>query len=67
MAVRACENSGLDAIGFTGGVAFNEMMTHVIRNRIEKNGLRFLRHKIVPSGDGGISLGQAAVAAIKAL
>jgi hydrogenase maturation protein HypF len=67
MAVRACENSGLDAIGFTGGVAFNEMMTQVIRNRVEKSGLRFLRHKIVPSGDGGLSLGQAAVAAIKAL
>jgi hydrogenase maturation protein HypF len=67
IALRASENNGLNTIGFTGGVAFNEMMTKVIRERVEKRGLRFLRHKIVPAGDGGLSLGQAIVAARKTL
>jgi hydrogenase maturation protein HypF len=67
MAVRAAENSGLKTIGYTGGVAFNEMMTKVFREQVEKRGLRFLRHTMVPSGDGGLSLGQTVVAAMNLL
>jgi hydrogenase maturation protein HypF len=67
MALKAAENRGLNTVGFTGGVAFNEMMTKVIRERIEKSGFRFLRHTMVPSGDGGLSLGQTIVAAMNVL
>jgi hydrogenase maturation protein HypF len=67
LALRASENNGLTTIGFTGGVAFNEMITRVIRERVEMSGLRFIRHKTVPAGDGGLSLGQTVIAARKAL
>ena len=67
MALRAAEERGLETVGFTGGVAYNEMMTSIIRRGVEGKGLKFLRHKLVPCGDGGISLGQAAVASFKAL
>ena len=67
MALRVAEDQGLRMIGFTGGVAYNDMMTRVIRERVEKGGCRFLYHQKVPCGDGGISLGQAVVASFRAL
>ena len=65
MAIRAAERSGVETVGFTGGVAYNHAITSAIRRHVEAAGLRFLRHKQVPCGDGGISLGQAVVAAIR--
>ena len=62
MAVTVAQEQGLDAIGFTGGVANNDMITRVIHRRVDEEGFRFLRHRQVPCGDGGLSLGQAAVA-----
>jgi len=65
MAVKAAQSEGIKTIAFSGGVANNHMITETIRRRVEANGLRFLRHRRVPAGDGGISLGQAVVAALK--
>ena len=65
MAVRTAQSEGINTVAFTGGVANNHMITETIRRRVEKHGLRFLRHRKVPAGDGGISLGQAVVAALR--
>lgn len=65
MAVRAAQNEGLEIVGFSGGVANNHMITRVLRERVEGRGLKFIRHRRVPSGDGGVSLGQAASASIR--
>jgi hydrogenase maturation protein HypF len=62
IAVRAANELGVKKIGFTGGVAYNDAITKGVRSQVEKEGLLFLRHKRVPSGDGGISFGQAVVA-----
>jgi len=62
MAINSARGNGLNTVGFTGGVANNELMTRIIREKIESEGLRFLRHTKVPPGDGGLSLGQAVVA-----
>jgi len=67
MGVRTAEDRGLSAVGFTGGVAYNDVMTGIIRRRVEERGLRFLHHRRVPCGDGGLSLGQAAVASFRVL
>ena len=65
MAVRIAITEGLKTVAFSGGVANNNMITETIRRRVEAHGLRFLRHKKVPASDGGISLGQAVVAALR--
>jgi len=65
MAVRAAQNEGLKIVGFSGGVANNHMITKVLRKNVEGQGFKFIRHRRVPSGDGGISLGQAASASIR--
>jgi len=54
---------GIDTIGFSGGVAYNEHITETIRNVVEKNGLKFVVHESVPAGDGGLSFGQAVTVA----
>ncbi len=65
MAMRIGEYGELKYIGFSGGVANNDMITRILGERVEDKGFTFIRHRQVPSGDGGISLGQAAVASVR--
>jgi len=65
MAVRTAQAEGIETVAFSGGVANNHMITETIRRKIDANGLRFLRHRRVPAGDGGASLGQAVAAAFR--
>ena len=62
-AITAANEQGIKTIGFTGGVACNEAIMHILRATVESEGLRFLVHEAVPPGDGGLSFGQAVVAA----
>jgi hydrogenase maturation protein HypF len=62
-AVEEAERLNVGFIGFSGGVAHNEYITLTIRRFVEENGFKFLVHDQVPPGDGGISFGQAIVAA----
>jgi len=62
IAIEAATDRGVDAIGFTGGVAYNDAITRAIRERITDAGLNFLHHNRLPPGDGGISVGQVSVA-----
>lgn len=61
IAVKAIKKEKIAAAGFSGGVAYNNAIARDIRKIIEKEGLKFLTQTKVPCGDGGISLGQAAV------
>jgi len=63
VAVDEAKRLGVDVVSFSGGVAYNEHMAHEVRRFVEENKLRFATHKSVPAGDGGISFGQAMVAA----
>ncbi len=54
----------LDTVVLTGGVFANARLTDVVVDGLAGSGLRILLHGHVPCGDGGISIGQAAVAAL---
>jgi hydrogenase maturation protein HypF len=53
---------GLDTVALSGGVFQNLLLLERCVAALEGNGFRVLLHGRVPPNDGGISLGQAAVA-----
>jgi hydrogenase maturation protein HypF len=61
LAVEKALENGVRTVGFSGGAACNEILTKVMRGTVEAAGLTFLVHEAVPSGDGGVSFGQAIV------
>ncbi|WP_181686445.1 carbamoyltransferase HypF [Halorhabdus salina] len=63
VAVEAAQERGIGAVGFSGGVAYNDAIIVTIRDRVQDAGLAFLGHDRVPPGDGGIAYGQVTVAA----
>lgn len=65
LAILAARKKGVDNIGGSGGVFYNEAISMVIKNTVENAGYRFLQHKNSCAGDGSVSLGQAAVAALR--
>ena len=50
-------------MALSGGVFQNSILLTGIINELEKDGFKVLTHKNVPPNDGGLSLGQAVVAA----
>jgi hydrogenase maturation protein HypF len=61
LATIQAEENDVRTIGFSGGVACNEILASVMREQVEDARLIFLVHKGIPPGDGGLSFGQAAV------
>jgi len=61
-AITIARQDGIRKVGFTGGVAYNRILTHTIRDVIQSNRLELLLHDYVPPGDAGTSVGQALVA-----
>ena len=61
---RACaEAGGAATVVLSGGTFQNLRLLAATRRRLEELGFRVLSHRRVPPNDGGISYGQAAVAA----
>jgi len=63
MAKAARESTRLDTVALSGGVFCNRYLADRLIMLLKKNGFSVLFNRDVPSNDGGISLGQAAVAA----
>jgi hydrogenase maturation protein HypF len=61
LAIDEATRNDVKAIGFSGGAACNQILTSIARKVAETSGLKFLVHETIPSGDGGISFGQAVV------
>jgi hydrogenase maturation protein HypF len=66
LAIEKAEHLSIKAIGFSGGVAYNEQITLTIKRVIEESGFTFVVHHVVPPGDGGTSFGQAIAASFQA-
>jgi hydrogenase maturation protein HypF len=62
-ASNLCEARGLDTIAFSGGVFQNELLLEDLKRLFEGSQLEIWTNHDVPPNDGGISLGQAALAA----
>ena len=59
------DQHGLGTVALSGGVFQNMFLLNAAVTRLEARGFRVLLHSRVPGNDGGISLGQAVVAAAK--
>jgi hydrogenase maturation protein HypF len=59
------ETTGLTTVALSGGVFQNLLLLERAVHGLGEEGFRVLTHSRVPPNDGGISLGQAAVAAAR--
>jgi hydrogenase maturation protein HypF len=60
--VRLRESTGIDVVALSGGVFQNVLLLQRVTGMLDSAGFRTLLHARVPANDGGISLGQAAIA-----
>jgi hydrogenase maturation protein HypF len=60
------DRSGLDTVALSGGVFQNLLLADRVVGALAGRGFRVLTHRRVPCNDGGISLGQAVIAASRA-
>lgn len=63
MAKEARASKKLDTVALSGGVFCNRYLTNRLINLLKESDFHILFNRDVPSNDGGISLGQAAIAA----
>ncbi len=62
-AASAASAAGVDAVVLSGGCFANSLLLGLVCAGLRGRGLRPYTHRSVPCGDGGLALGQAAVAA----
>ena len=63
--VSVAHSVGQPRVALTGGCFQNRLLTERAADQLERAGFEVLLHQLVPPNDGGISLGQIAVAAAR--
>ncbi len=63
LAARIAAERGLTRVVLSGGVFNNRLLSGLVESGLRKRGLKVYSHRLVPPGDGGLSLGQAVIAA----
>jgi hydrogenase maturation protein HypF len=61
-ASRLHGQTGLERVALSGGVFQNALLLGLTRRALARHTLQVLTHRLVPPNDGGLALGQAAVA-----
>jgi hydrogenase maturation protein HypF len=67
LAARLADNRGVDTVVLGGGVFQNRLLLEALTGSLDARGLRVLSPRLLPANDGGISLGQATIAAARAI
>lgn len=62
---RVAGTTGLRTVALSGGVFQNRLLFRLVVPMLESRGFEVLTHRLVPCNDGGVSYGQAAVAAAR--
>ena len=65
LAAHLARAAGLTHLALSGGVFQNRLVLEGVGERLRRLGLEPLTHRLVPANDGGLSLGQALIAAAK--
>jgi len=60
--LHIADTTGLDRVILSGGVFQNRLLSEMIYTSLTLKGLRVFTHRLVPPNDGGLALGQAAIA-----
>jgi hydrogenase maturation protein HypF len=61
--VQLCRSNAIDTVALSGGVFQNELLLEDVRSLLAPHRLAIWTNHAVPPNDGGISFGQAALAA----
>jgi hydrogenase maturation protein HypF len=59
------ESSSLNRVCLSGGTMHNRLLTRLLKQELDSMGFEVLLHRDISPGDGGLSYGQAAVAAAR--
>ncbi len=62
---RLCDEQGLNTVVLSGGVFQNRILLEGVSEQLRASGLEVMSPSLYPANDGGISLGQAVVAAAR--
>jgi hydrogenase maturation protein HypF len=65
MVQRLSRENDINQVALTGGVFQNCILLEQVTTRLEALGFKVLTHSLVPTNDGGLSLGQAAIASAR--
>jgi hydrogenase maturation protein HypF len=60
---RIRSSTGLERVVLSGGVFQNRLLSEMVYTSLSQSGFEVFVHRLVPPNDGGIALGQAAIAA----
>jgi hydrogenase maturation protein HypF len=67
LCARVREETALNRVVLSGGVFQNAIIADGLKNGLQRKGFQVYSHSAVPTNDGGICLGQAVVAASRAV
>jgi hydrogenase maturation protein HypF len=62
-AAQARTTTGIQVVAMSGGCMHNSLLSHLLRAGLEEEGFAVYENRRVSPGDGGLSYGQAAIAA----